>query len=257
MILGCARSGTSMVTGLFRGAGYFMGRDMMPASKANPLGYFEAPDINDLNNEIIELLLHWPCLNRIRRRISPTAHTNRRAFPLAAPRTIRKLAVPSKMAEEIRDYCGRTPFCYKDPRFSVTLPVWRSSLPQNTKFIVVFREPLRTVDSMLRNSRETYTPPLPVSEAWCYRNWSRTYRRLLSVYSREGDWFFAHYNQIADLSALDGLSEFLGHDLDASQIDPSIRRSKAPESRQNSHERNCAKLYSELCAAAGYDPTTQ
>jgi hypothetical protein len=49
IVLGSGRSGTSMVAGALAKAGYFMGDRLYPARDANPLGFFEAPEINSIN----------------------------------------------------------------------------------------------------------------------------------------------------------------------------------------------------------------
>jgi len=54
IILGMFRSGTSMVAGILDILGVDMGSDMLPESRANPLGYFEDRAFMDLNRTIVE-----------------------------------------------------------------------------------------------------------------------------------------------------------------------------------------------------------
>jgi hypothetical protein len=48
IVLGSGRSGTSMATGLFSQAGYFMGDNLYKPTVANPKGFFENEDINSI-----------------------------------------------------------------------------------------------------------------------------------------------------------------------------------------------------------------
>ena len=56
-VLGCGRSGTSLVAGLFRNAGYFMGENLLRPRDGNPLGFFEDREVNSINEELIGPLL--------------------------------------------------------------------------------------------------------------------------------------------------------------------------------------------------------
>jgi len=49
MIVGVGRSGTSVVAGILRQLGFFMGFEFMPAPKANPLGCWEDKELFELN----------------------------------------------------------------------------------------------------------------------------------------------------------------------------------------------------------------
>ena len=46
-ITGSGRSGTSMVAGLFRATGAFMGQHLVKPRISNPLGFFEDAEIKD------------------------------------------------------------------------------------------------------------------------------------------------------------------------------------------------------------------
>src|SRR5436305_8301327 len=56
-VLGCGRSGTSMVAGLFRSAGYFQGAHLHPARESNPRGFFEDAEVNNINEALLAPLL--------------------------------------------------------------------------------------------------------------------------------------------------------------------------------------------------------
>ena len=66
IVLGSGRSGTSMLAGMFRSAGYFMGTDYITPRDSNPKGFFEGREVNDINEKLLQ-------------RVVPTKH------PLADP----------------------------------------------------------------------------------------------------------------------------------------------------------------------------
>lgn len=251
LILGSGRSGTSMTAGLFRESGAYMGESFYPPRAANPFGFFEDPEINKLNDRILLQMLsggwRWPAW-----RLGPSLHRHPQALWLAAPRRVRAVRPSPVRVEAMRKHLERTPFCLKDPRFGLTLPTWRPYLPAGTRFVVVFRDPDTTVDSMLREASESYVPPLPLSRAWAYRSWVRMYRRLLDAFSREGCWLFARYEQIASGEALPALEAFAETELCASQIRPEVRRAR-PTNDGGSLSTAARRLFAELDARSQRD----
>lgn len=226
LILGTGRSGTSMTAALFRDSGYFFGDHLLQSTRANPFGYYEDYGINVLNNQLIKRLLLWKARRPLFGWTMPPVHRDERAFWLAAPRYLVPRGVPRALRADIQAFTTRQPFCYKDPRFNLTLPSWRPHLPEGTRFLVVFRDPERTTDSILRDASESYRTPLAVSAGWAYRHWERNYRRLLDQYASQGEWLFVEYDAILDGTAIPALQAFSGARLNTSQIDPSVSRSK-------------------------------
>ena len=53
IVLGCGRSGTSMVTGTLATGGYSTGNDNWPPDKYNPTGYYEERGMLQLNAKIL------------------------------------------------------------------------------------------------------------------------------------------------------------------------------------------------------------
>src|SRR5262249_31665720 len=53
LILGSGRSGTSLLAGTLRLAGYYMGEHLIPADASNPKGYFEDDEINAINEGLL------------------------------------------------------------------------------------------------------------------------------------------------------------------------------------------------------------
>jgi hypothetical protein len=247
LVLGSGRSGTSMVAALFRNSGYFMGFDMLGPSTANVHGYYEDTGITEINNLLLRWMLPW-WMMQLLPGLVPAAHRDARALWLAAPRRVRSLGTPIAPLVRLLDaYARRQPFCYKDPRFSVTLPVWEQFVPCGTRRIVVFRDPDQTVDSILRDACETYDPPLRISPRWAYESWWRNYSRLLHLADAGGPAIFVHYDDVTSGAALPLLAAFTNAAIDTGEIDDSVSRSARVE-RQGSAAARCRQLYERLRA---------
>lgn len=252
VILGTGRSGTSMVAALFRKTGVFYGDEILIPKTPNPKGYYEDRGINELNNKIIERMLYWPIPHRWLQWAMAPVHRTHRAYWLAAPRRLWRVPVDAGAKQLMRQYVTRQPFCYKDPRFSVSLPVWRRYLPADTRFIVVFRDPDRTVDSMLRDVVETYHPALPLTPQWAYTIWRRTYRNILAMARSRGDWLFVSYDQVLNGTALPALSRFAEAEADGSELDRRISRAQ-PFAGKLPQRQACLTLLGRLTSRAEDD----
>jgi hypothetical protein len=236
LVLGCGRSGTSMVTGALAGAGYEMAAGLHQARRANPKGFFEAPAINDLNELLLARML--PADSRFgggQRWLAVPA-----ADATAEPTADERAAMERLLAAR--------PFCHKDPRFAFTLPAWRPALG-DTRFVCVFRDPARTAKSLVEECREApYLADLEFSEADAFALWEASYRAALAQSRRGGEWLFLHYDQVLTPEGLDRLAEFLGADIDRDFPDRKLRRgeiaAEVPES--------CQALYAQLLEHAEY-----
>lgn len=246
VILGAGRSGTSMVAGLFQRTGAFYGFDLIDATPANPYGYYEDRILNTLNDLIVGRVVRSRLMARLPPVFAPRCHRDSRAFWLAAPRRLRPLRLQRELRRLQRVYAARTPFCLKDPRFSVTLPYWRPILPAETGCIAVFRDPDRCVDSQLRDTEESYRPPLRVSAAWAYRSWHRNYLRIVDELARQGDWFFVHYDQVVDAQAVGALERFVEAPLVTEHVDPGISRASPVRRMKGGPAAASRQLYERL-----------
>lgn len=256
IILGTGRSGTSMATALFRNdPDVFYGHEIIGATEANPYGYYEDDVINKVNDMLIKRMLGTWILDVLPAKLSRRAekllcepvHRDYRALWLAAPRRWPRGRLPRDFGRLMGALTRRQPFCYKDPRFSVTLPFWRPHLPDDTQFLVVYRDPDRTVDSMLRDARQAYARPLPLTPRWAFTCWFRTYSRLFDVMAREEQkWLLVSYDQIMNKQALPALARFAEADVDAGQLDPSVSRSDARAQYDFGVARRCRDLYRRL-----------
>jgi len=178
-ITGMHRSGTSLVTNLLRLCGLYLGKeaDLLPATVDNQAGYWESRSIMLLNDAILRQLggawdsppplgVSW-------------AHESR--F-----RSLRQQAETL-----LREFTGREPWGWKDPRNCLTLPFWqdldRIKTPRGSKLRVVLclRDPLEVFES-LRDRR--FTPSSSGLDLWL------TYNRSILNSTRVEDRIITHYD---------------------------------------------------------------
>jgi hypothetical protein len=223
-----------MLAGMLRLAGYYMGEHLIPADASNPKGYFEDDEINAINEELL----------------SPV--TPPRSHPAFGWRWLAALPVgvtipcPPAIGERIRGQTDKSPFCFKDPRFCYTLPVWRGFLP-DTRFLCIFREPARTCHSILNECRTAdYLQGLPMDFAGAVEVWTLMYRHILEEHRHTGDWLFFHYEQLFDEPSLRWLEAALGVSVDRHFPDRNLKRSSA-EGEVGTAAR---EVYEQLCELA-------
>jgi len=239
-----------MVAGSLAKTGYFMGSSLIPARSANPKGFFEDVEVNMINESLLAPLVF--------ERLVLFGHEFFRSHPLEGQRWLARIPLRSKIlcpketAERIRKVTQHKSFCFKDPRFSYTLPAWRPFL-KNTAFIVVFRDPASTAFSILKECREaSYLHTLRMTFGRALRVWSLMYRHILTRHRHEGNWLFLHFDQVTQGDGLKRIENFLGVRTDASFPEKSLRRSF---STSVSIPRKALRVYKDLCELAGYSKT--
>jgi hypothetical protein len=247
IISGSGRSGTSMVAGVLAKSGYFMGDHLYPGRESNPKGFFEDPEINGINEVLVAQVVH--------KRPRLLGKWFFRHRPLQGQRWLACVPVGTKIPssaaiiERIQRVTQREPYCFKDPRFSYTLSVWRPFL-KNTVFVCVFRDPARTALSILKECRDAeYLHGLSISFRQALEVWNLMYRHILEVHRHEGAWLFLHYNQILTERGLDRLEAFVDASVDHSFPDASLRRSFS----DNPVPEETSRLYQQLCELAEYE----
>jgi hypothetical protein len=224
-VLGCGRSGTSMVAGLFRNAGFFMGRQLRPPRDSNPKGFFEDGAVNRLNEDMLAGAL-------------PQRDGSRRSdycwdIPLRGQRWLsrigsdRTITPTEQQIDAIRAIAINKPFCLKDPRFCYTLHLWRP-YANKPKFICVFREPSAFVASVFKECLTMpYLHNLAISVHQLFEVWLSMYRHVLERHSTIGDWLFVEYESVVSGEHVARLSDFTGIEIDKAFIDPRLNRSKS------------------------------
>jgi hypothetical protein len=153
-----------------------------------------------------------------------------------------------EVAASIRALVTQQPFAFKDPRFCYTLPAWRPFLPAGTAFVCVFREPGRTVASILKECDEApWLRNVAMDGASAEELWVAMYRRILDDHRHRGDWLFLHYDQVV---GGDGVRRLADH-LEA-RPDPAIVRPELKRAADQAVGYEAVAAYSELCALAGW-----
>lgn len=254
IILGFGRSGTSLMGGILFHSGYYLGDDLFPPRESNPLGFFETDMINEINEQILkpydynELCPEQKRLEGLQSSFSPIY--GQRWLSYVEPET-GILCSEKEVISRIKEVCSRTPFAYKDPRFSYTLPVWLEHLPADTVFICMFRQPGKTVRSVFgEHKTANYLTQFHIDEEIAYQLWYNCYRRIVDqLIPMLGTRLnFIHYEQLLSGSVIPGLSDLLGHQLDTRFITKELNRSKAV----NEVPDNVLKLYGECLQLAGF-----
>jgi hypothetical protein len=233
IILGSGRSGTSMVAGALAAGGYFMGEQLYPPRDSNPKGFFEGPQINGINEALLEPV------------VPPEQGLRYGQRWLAQLDSWRDIRLTGELERAIRVMVEREPYCFKDPRFSYTLPVWQPYL-RSAVLLCVFREPGITAESIVKECAEVaYLSTVRMTLERALDIWTAIYRSVLSLPMEVA---FVHYSQILGGDGLSRIARLLGAPVDASFPDMRLRRSRsnvpvpAP----------AASLYEELCRRAGY-----
>jgi hypothetical protein len=256
LILGSGRSGTSMLGGILHQAGYFMGDMLHKPRESNPKGFFEWYKINKINENILANYLKNSFTIRLlkkvlKKNVIENPGKNQR-WLLSLPLDTSVNEINPQVEREIEEVIKRDPFCYKDPRFSYTLPVWRRYLNPGTVFICVFREPDVTVESILKECRsQDYLSDLYIDRRSAYRVWMSIYSHILFKHARgsdSGNFLFVHYNQVYEGTAIPSLSAFLDTQLESGFVDKNLKRTtpvgKVPGRAQD--------IYKQLCQRANY-----
>ena len=161
VVAGMHRSGTSLVAGLLQCLGINMGRKMVPADRANPLGYFEDWDIVGFHQRLFR-----ECLGHIRDGHADWGWTPSRLIRSSDARRLGHEAI--KLISQ-RNNCER-PWGFKDPRTTVLLSFWYPLLPSPV-VVGVYREPCSVADSMQRLGESVFLRnPNYARKIWAFYN---------------------------------------------------------------------------------------
>lgn len=263
IILGSGRSGTSMVAGLLAGASYNMGRRHIEPNEANPKGYFEDKEINDLNEAILDRYCKTrPEFLRFLFNHLPLAMDGfRNSVPIRGRGQLWLARIPQDITVEplnqvekrLQTLLSQRPFCFKDPRFCYTIPAWRPYLDlDETVFLCVFRNPADTVESVLNVCRKSrYLNNIRIGVADVCEMWRSMYAHVLHRHKNHGRWMFIRYEQAFENGFSERLSEFTGAKVDSSFATKTLHRSHG----------NCSiddatlSTYADLCRLAEDTPS--
>lgn len=234
LILGSGRSGTSMLAGAFAHAGWHVGADPYPGRSSNPKGFFESKEINGVNEYLLALGAPELKLGAWQRWLAelPTGWvcpSDRRA------------------GERIGALTQRAPYCFKDPRFSYTLPAW-APFTRDALRLCVFRHPLAVARSMVVEcEQESYLRGVNMTLERALAVWLAQHRRILDVLRADGEWCFAHVAQVVDGTALERLEALVGAPLARGFPEAGLQRQRSDGELSGA----LAETYAELCELAG------
>lgn len=206
-------------------SGYHLGGRLMGSSEGNPHGYFESYEIEWMNENILEACLPQRAsgfLARFQQHIPV-----RPAHWLAIQRHVLTQKAQPQWLETLHKAKRQEPWCFKDPRFSYSLPVIREHL-DNPVYLVVFRSPEDTAVSMQKEyEAQNWKRFVRADRKHFLKVWEAMYRQILDHHSTEGEWVFLHYDEVLDGSAKPRLEAALNAELDWSGVDPALKRSQA------------------------------
>ncbi len=247
VVLGSGRSGTSMAVGVLAKAGYFMGDELYPGDDGNMKGYFEDVEINSINEDLLAKFYPEKPAGIIGDIFFRSRMTKCQRWLAEVPVGV-NIRSTRAIEERIKKLTAREPFCFKDPRFCYTLPVWRRYL-KNTVYLCVFRHPAVTASSILSISkRKRYLQSLNMSFERALRIWELMYAHILDVHSQEGEWIYAHYEQFLDGSVFEKLENVLCVSVDKGFPDSKLKHSLP----KGDVSENALNIFKRLCDLSGY-----
>ena len=229
-VLGAGRSGTSLVTGLFRRSGLHMGDSAYLPRQANPHGFFEDREVNSINEGLLAR-----CLPQ-RINAGPCGHGHDvpgegQRWLARLPAEITPLAT-ADLSSRISAVLAKGATCLKDPRFCYTLPAWWAALEpgERVRHLCVFRHPSVVAASIFLECRSApYLANLAISPELIFANWCLLYRHVLEKHAQSGEWLFVAYESLFETATLDRIEAFSGHRLDRELVDPALNRSRAEQ----------------------------
>lgn len=157
VVLGMHRSGTSLLAGMLHDYGLAAGPDLVGANASNPGGHWE--DVEGL---------------KLNERILRESGGGWRRPPERVRAGIRLQRPMRQFAHRLQ---GQLPGFWKDPRTTLTLPLWRPLLP-GALFVGVFRNPAVVADSLRRRDAMALNEGL--------RLWKEYNSRLLAASCERG-----------------------------------------------------------------------
>lgn len=231
-VLGAGRSGTSLLAGLFRGSGLFMGAAGYLPRLANPHGFFEDREVNAINEALLAPLVPP------RPASDPEGVGSGYDSPGTGQRWLARLPVSARpqaddqLQARIKALYAHGPSCFKDPRFCYTLSVWRPLIPAedvaDTGFLCVFRDPAVVLTSVLQEMQSAaYLNDLAISVEQVFSAWALQYQHVLTHHASSGRWLFLAYEQLLQSEGLDRLEAFTGHGLDRTLPEARLNRSRS------------------------------
>lgn len=231
--MGFGRSGTSLLNGLLYHSGYFAGNHLHPARCSNPDGFYEDIIINRINEEILERFdfsKHNKDFPVFKKTYSPyNPYRGHRWLAFIEPGTIIE-CTNEAILERIQNAVSiKQAFAYKDPRFNYTLPVWLPKLPQNTKFLCIFRNPVAVAQSVIQECNTiNYLKDFYINEELVYNLWYNSYSHFLINMDDavRNNTLFISYEDLVNNKMTSAISQHLNKEIKSSFINANLNRNK-------------------------------
>ena len=136
-IMGCHRSGTSLLTGLLKRCGLHVGTNLLMHAKDNPKGHYEEKRFLNLNNQLLI-------------RNGGSWHS--------PPHSISYQGLRKPMIEFLgREEWKREFVGWKDPRICLTFPLWHELIqPEKVKIVYIIRPLEEIAQSLVHRDGRTY-----------------------------------------------------------------------------------------------------
>jgi hypothetical protein len=226
-----------MIGGTLSNGSYFFGGKLIPPRAANPKGFFESGVVNNVNERILKTKM-------------PLLQYGHRWLGLLGLQGVQGLYNSGKIVQEIKALVSKQPFCYKDPRFCYTLPIWRPHL-KNTKFICIFRHPKNTVASILKECvTAPYLKNMKITKKKAQNVWRLMYTHVVERHRKQGQWLFIHYDQMFSITTLHKIEEFLQTEVNKTFPEKKLRR---PMDINIKLSPETQRVYRTLCNLASYN----
>lgn len=175
-VLGMHRSGTSALSGMLVKAGYEAPRDLMPATEANPLGYWESLELMEINNRLLgRLHSHWSS-------VDPLPYDWTASAAAAEWRSELLIGLGSIFGNSAKAVI-------KDPRFCLLMPglePWLQASLLRISFLLPVRHPLEVAASLQKSEQTPIEQGLKLwlSHTFTAESASRGYPRLVVDFQR-------------------------------------------------------------------------
>ncbi|MBD3347274.1 MAG: hypothetical protein GF401_19640 [Chitinivibrionales bacterium] len=220
-----------------------MGSELYKPRPTNPKGFFEDRLINEINERILA------CYD------PENKYDYGQRWLMNLPHDVQVNYVAAPIRRLIKTSTSHEPFCFKDPRFCYTLPVWKSLISEQTVYLCIFRSPSITVKSIMKEyAQMDYLASLYLDEEKTYQVWADMYKHVINSNNEKEPVYFFHYDQIFDGSALDKLSKLLEVKIDLGFVDHKLKRTQALDIDVPGTVR---EMYIQLCDLAEYHSNLQ
>ncbi len=218
-ITGMHRSGTSMVARLLNLCGLYLGPEdqIIPAGNGNPAGFWENGQMDDLNEAVLAQLSNgWDFL------LPEMPADWAKSTELDHLRVLahHHLGIISR----------QSPWGWKDPRVTITVPFWQTVLP-DLRFIICLRDPAEVAHSLQKHAGGTIE--------FNYHLWLKYNEQILAA-THTGNRLIVHYDMffVDPAAELHRIFEWLGWDVEEEKIRRAIASIDASIRQQQSGSRD-------------------